>query len=34
VVVKDLDSGEQDDAVPVEGLADRLKQRIGKVGGS
>jgi len=32
VVVKDLDSGEQDDAVPVEGLAARLKQRIGKVG--
>ncbi len=32
-VVKDLDSGEQDDAVPVDGLADRLKQLIGKVGG-
>ncbi len=26
VVVKDLDSGEQSDAVPVEGLADRLKK--------
>ncbi len=34
VVVKDLDSGEQDDAVPVEGLAENLKQRISKVGGS
>ncbi len=33
VVVKDLDSGEQDDAVPVEGLARTLKQRIGKAGG-
>ena len=31
VVVKHLDSGEQDDAVPVDGLADRLKQLIGKV---
>lgn len=34
VVVKDLDSGEQDDAVPVDGLADRLRQQVGTAGGS
>ncbi|MHC4415104.1 MAG: histidine--tRNA ligase [Planctomycetota bacterium] len=31
VVVKDLDSGEQDDAVPLGGLAERLKTRLGMV---
>ncbi len=34
VVVKDLDSGEQFDAVPVEGLADRLKTELAKGDGS
>jgi histidyl-tRNA synthetase len=34
VVLKDLDSGEQDDAVPVDGLADRIRQQLGKVGPS
>ena len=34
VVVKDLDTGEQSDAVPVDGLADRLKKDLAGAAGS